>query len=466
MRQPITAAIRPAAARAPACYGAGVHVRAVLAFAVGASVGCSPAPPAEPPPTEIDLRPTTLSGFDVSYAALECRYSVLCGDGDSPHCHPWGSGHDEMLYELDVPAGHACLDAIVLATETCEVIEGRDGAVVDRACTNVVQGRLPVGADCGADAAACVVGTLCIGRVCTALGVVGAPCADVVMCEPGLVCAAAECRAAGGVGAPCESWSDCESTLYCAGAVCTPRVAAGGACVDVDDPCLDGFFCSGGGCAPEVPLRDLCTTDTECGRDGDRVVRPCIGAADDPAMRCRAFGSQLGDACLADSSRTGIAATCDTGLVCVGLRTIGIEQVGVCVDGAEPGEVCDDLRACVHGARCVTGTCAPMAAPGEACGAGTVCGAWQDCRAGRCTSAPRPGEACTTTCAAGTCVAGACCLLRIGRPCAAEPTDPCDGYCLDGRCQRVDPCSCATGQGCFTDLGASGEPQLCAAICG
>ena len=122
-----------------------MNSRLALALFLVCVPACGSTPPPGPP--VLDLRPTTVAGFDASRDVLACRISVRCGDGTSPSCHAWTDDFDPTLYELDAAAAHACLDAMLAEAESCAAATGTGEGGLAATCGAALRGLVPVGGD-------------------------------------------------------------------------------------------------------------------------------------------------------------------------------------------------------------------------------------------------------------------------------------------------------------------------------
>jgi len=220
----------------------------------------------------------------------------------------------------------------------------------------------------------------------------------------------------------CISDPGCEA---CASITCGAcEVCRGGECFPSDDeaPCAGGTCWAGSccaGCWDGITCR-LGDADAACGARGERCGS-CVGCG---ACADGACAPSMTD----DTPCAGGAGLCAAGVCCTGCSDAGGCQVGD-VPGAcgIGGEVCDDCGEC---GVCTAGDCAP--ADGTSCAGGT-------CRAGACCDGCWDGATCQAGDAPTACGDdGAMCN-------ACLPCQRCEsGVCITG--MEGDACTSASMQ--------------------
>lgn len=248
------------------------------------------------------------------------------------------------------------------------------------ACRAVFEGDVPVGGACErsqecAGDARCVVDVSCPGR-CAPRAAPGEPCDGTPDCDEsaGYV----ECRFADGAaqstcalvsiappaaeGKPCRApFADAQTVAVCAEGLwcdipatdstgmgtCRAPLAAGAACDDIDDLCVDGYTCfDRTSCKPSMigsKAGDVC--DAEAGPFCDPFARlSCVSG------KCAVSGDgKVGSAC--STSDIHELLDCDPGLRCAG------NGAGTCAPLLKVDEACENNSDCASGS-CASGKCA------------------------------------------------------------------------------------------------------------
>lgn len=406
---------------------------------------------------------------------LSCQPDGSCGEfscNSSSDCLNTGEFTETCLFDNGSGA-YSPSSAGVCSDQECR--SDRDCAsgetCIDRACYAGTDG--PIDCTCRED---CPSGQACVAGECSAPLSSGA-CSGDCECAMGDVCDGGRCT---------------EATDECGGTCGADEVCEGGACVPVgagcNPACGEGETCNEGVCEPTVVeggLCSACTSDADCGGEGDTCVVLAGGATG-----CgRACGDSApcpdGYRCLAGDTRTPSQCV-PAGGVCSGCLVSGCGATEFCnpaTTACEP--LVDTCNACAGDAMCGDGSICTTyggsdiclqacSGPGE-CGEGFECttlGSEMACAptAGGCggagcdllpadCAAPlgvldsarcicvgcltpgdcAEGQTCST---AGTCVAD-------GRPCST--TAECDGgYCQGGICiDCLTPGDCADGEVCI-----------------
>lgn len=152
--------------------------------------------------------------------------------------------------------------------EACSTLPCTSGSYCEfstMTCTALVA----AGASC-TNSFQCAYGTGCIGipKTCQPLPKVGEPCPDNLCRDQGVVCNAAKiCTQVGLPGAPCTTDLDC-SHFYGCGADGTCGVRdPGGACITNNDCFEADTYCAAGTCSPPQPNGAACADDRDCASD-------------------------------------------------------------------------------------------------------------------------------------------------------------------------------------------------------
>lgn len=235
-------------------------------------------------------------------------------------------------------------------------------AMTDSACADLLRGNVTLGGTCTAsfecESGRCqgVSGT-CAGT-CVARSGAGLSCADDSECTAGLTCIGSVCQAAPVVGAPCTS--RCADGLFCNTSMrCEAARDVGTSCsgVGMIAACRQGLSCEAGVCSAAPSEGQACWPDyygTRCAT-GFR----CVGST------CRA-PSALGASCV-ETTECPLGARC---------------QMGNCTSVTSLGAPCTAASACAFGTACSDGRCRPLPDVGEPCfSAGCLRGV---CRMGTC----------------------------------------------------------------------------------
>lgn len=330
--------------------------------------------------------------------------------------------------------GHLAQDcADALATRSCAEWEGLPGS-----CSNFLKPAANLRQACYGDYRECTEG-VCRGaacpRSCLPRGVTGEVCRQDEDCVARLFCRPSiitpglgTCTAWAGLGEPCDTDTRCLEGLWCHLNQCRQLPPAGVACFygrcDEEawcDVALDGGTCLprkglGAGCLP-----GQCLPDLVCGaRSGvceptvlDQVGVPCTPEQTcPPGTVCAEWTASApgtcegphgeGEACVRHGD-------CKAHLAC-----LPGDGGAVCGKRLDDGQPCADARACQVHSTCAGGECRELREPGQSCEQTKAC-LWGPCvdagTAGlKCAAPLGPGAACITgaDCASGHCEQGAC----------------------------------------------------------
>lgn len=269
-------------------------------------------------------------------------------------------------------------------------------------------------------------------RSCQARGVAGEVCRADADCVARLYCRPSSatpgigtCAAWAGLGEACDAETRCLDGLWCYANQCVQLPPVGRPCFlgrcDLDGWCdrtLDGGTCvmrkaRGTGCLPGQCLADLL-----CGALSG-VCEPIV--LDSPGVPCT--GEQR----------------CPSGTVCVGWTA---DAPGICEAPHSEGEACTRHEDCKPHLACLPSdggsACARRRADGEPCTDARGCRVQSTCVKGECRALEEPGQSCdeTKACLWGTCVDAGTAGLKCVPPLGPGAGCTSSAQCASGRCEQ------------------------------
>lgn len=350
-------------------------------------------------------------------------------------CGPttWPARVDAKVGTLkyDAKLAQDCADAF--ASRACAEYDGEPGS-----CGAFLKPGANARQACYGDYPECIEG-VCRGaacpRACLPRGVSGEVCREDSDCAARLFCrrstttpGVGTCTLYAGIDDGCDEATRCLDGLWCYMGQCRQLPPSGqqclyGRCDELAfcDPALDGGTCltrknRGAGCLP-----GQCLPDLVCGaltgvcepRVLDQPGAPCTWEQACPAgLVCRGWTTNAPGTCEAPAVE---GAACERHGDCQAHLACLAEDAGLtCQRRLGPGARCADARACGLLSACAQGECRPLREPGQACDETKACllGPCVDTGASgfKCAEPLGPGGDCQAgaDCASGQCEAGKC----------------------------------------------------------
>ncbi len=309
----------------------------------------------EPRACGIFLRPAVLLGQPCYPGSLnECLEGVCRGASCPQQCQLKGKFGETCASSADCEAGFSCekIDQIG------DIGQCRPYAAAKEPCSR----------------ASCRAGLLCIGGLCEAPPVIGAPCFAGKCGEQAFCQSAADsgvCAALGDVNARCAKSDECRDGLVCAAGQCSSAIAGLGEGCRAPQQCLPPFVCRQSGnvnaprCEVASALSEPCSLDADCEDPlqcdvtGTCQKRRAVAASCTSSTQCDALATCTQGVC---QPLGLVGAKCSSKTQCLSLVCRADGKQAVCQPLGTAQAVCEEDGECESG-RCAQGTCAAICKP-------------------------------------------------------------------------------------------------------